>query len=417
MGGFGETHGMRRAHRRSPVTVRHLSVACAFAFALSVPATAWAGRVAVFSDDFEAPNTPDTTTFTGTNGWTAGFAGDAWRSDLNGGVQPKTDLNPGNVLYGEGTAADNWLVNGDLGWGNQHVEVLYHSFDDDSVGVIARWQDPKNFYVCFVTRDGELTASGFIESTQSRAILQRVRDGVPEDLDRRTDFAVLVAGETHRVQIRAIGDKIQCLLDDQPGTGDNSPPDILLEGTDPAPIASGKAGIYAVDAQEVSPVSFFDDFKVWLADADGDGLTDDDEAILGLDPFASDSDGDGIGDKSEIEGAYGATDPLDPDTDGDGLLDGTEAFGPNQTDPTVADTDGGGAPDGEEDTNLNGVRDPGERSPTDPSDDDGIPTTPPPGGAQPASQIGGCSVATTGGSLAGFLVLLPLALVVRRRPG
>lgn len=403
---------------RIPVSVRHPLLLSALLLALSIPDAAWAGRVSVLFDDFEAPGTPDTTDFSGTNGWTAGFSGDAWRSDLNGGVQPKTDLNPGDTPYGEDTAADNYLVNGELTWVNQHVEVLYHSFDDDSVGVIARWQDPKNFYVCFVTRDGELTANGFIESTQSRAVLQRVRDGVPEDLDRRTDFAVLVAGETHRVQIRAIGDKIQCLLDDNPDNGDNTPPDILLEGADPNPIPSGKAGIYAVDAQEVSPESFFDDFRVWLNDADGDGLTDDDETLLGLDAFSSDTDGDGIGDRSEIEAAYGATDPLNPDTDGDGLLDGTEAFGPNQTDPTNPDTDGGGAPDGEEDTNLNGMRDAGERSPVDPSDDDGIPSTVPPGSAA-ANQIGGCSVVPLSGTSSpaflGFALLLPLAWLRRRR--
>jgi len=93
---------------------------------------------------------------------------------------------------------------------------------------------------------------------------------------------------------------------------------------------------------------------------------------------------------------------LDPDSDGDGLKDGTELgvtagelhedtrrgrglFVADQdpesrTDPLVADSDGGGALDGEEDLNLNGRLDPGERDPTLAMDDllrdsdaDGVP--------------------------------------------
>jgi Bacterial TSP3 repeat len=56
-------------------------------------------------------------------------------------------------------------------------------------------------------------------------------------------------------------------------------------------------------------------------DADGDGLTNDEEAEIG-------------------------SDPNDPDTDGDGLIDGEEVF--LGTDPTNSDTDGDGSSDLEE---------------------------------------------------------------------
>jgi hypothetical protein len=56
-------------------------------------------------------------------------------------------------------------------------------------------------------------------------------------------------------------------------------------------------------------------------DADGDGLSDADEADLGTDPDDDDSDDDGLSDGDEVDAG---TDPLDEDTDGDGYSDGYE---------------------------------------------------------------------------------------------
>jgi len=57
-------------------------------------------------------------------------------------------------------------------------------------------------------------------------------------------------------------------------------------------------------------------------DSDADGLPDELEKILGINPKKSDSDSDGLCDYEEIN-VYG-TDPLNPDTDGDGMSDGAE---------------------------------------------------------------------------------------------
>ncbi len=104
--------------------------------------------------------------------------------------------------------------------------------------------------------------------------------------------------------------------------------------------------------------------------------------------LAQDSDNDGLVDANEI--TLG-TNPNNHDTDGDGVFDGTEVglvipnnsaltdlslghFRPDanpatQTNPRIADTDGGGVSDGWEDRNKNGLVEPAEGNPNNPSDD------------------------------------------------
>jgi len=85
-------------------------------------------------------------------------------------------------------------------------------------------------------------------------------------------------------------------------------------------------------------------------DSDGDGIPDDQEVALGLNPndpvdAIEDSDQDGLTNAQEI--AIG-TEIFVADTDGDGILDGIEVAGSNGfvTNPLLADTDGDGIRDG-----------------------------------------------------------------------
>ncbi|EYF07081.1 DUF3344 domain-containing protein [Chondromyces apiculatus] len=128
----------------------------------------------------------------------------------------------------------------------------------------------------------------------------------------------------------------------------------------------------------------------YCVDTDGDGISDDEEEDLGLDPNDADSDDDGVIDGDEPaynedtdeDGLIGA---LDPDSDNDGIFDGTEMgldcanpatdpaamsctadgdMGATVTDPLNPDTDEGGVIDGNEDRDHDGVQDPDETDPT-----------------------------------------------------
>jgi uncharacterized protein (TIGR03382 family) len=148
--------------------------------------------------------------------------------------------------------------------------------------------------------------------------------------------------------------------------------EVLVHGTDPLDADTDDGGVD--DGQEVllngtDPLDPSDDVPTGPVDTDGDGLTDDEEAVLGTDPNDPDTDDDGLNDGEEVQ-THG-TDPLDPDTDGDGLDDGDELVGADgtpftgdETDPTDADTDNDGLNDGDEVT-VHGT------DPTDPDTDGG----------------------------------------------
>ncbi|MBL0038371.1 MAG: hypothetical protein IPP36_06900 [Nitrosomonadales bacterium] len=85
------------------------------------------------------------------------------------------------------------------------------------------------------------------------------------------------------------------------------------------------------------------------ADSDGDGITDEEEIRLGMNPnnpadALLDEDHDGL---TALEEYRRGTDPHNPDTDGDGIPDGDEVHGTLGfvTNPLLADTDGDGIRD------------------------------------------------------------------------
>jgi len=82
------------------------------------------------------------------------------------------------------------------------------------------------------------------------------------------------------------------------------------------------------------------DDAVALADTDGDGLSDMQEAAIGTSPTQADSNGDGLWDGAAV---LAGLDPLDADSDGDGISNVSEMLA--GTNPFAEDTDGDGVED------------------------------------------------------------------------
>ncbi|XXT19134.1 hypothetical protein WME94_53800 [Sorangium sp. So ce429] len=100
-------------------------------------------------------------------------------------------------------------------------------------------------------------------------------------------------------------------------------------------------------------------------DDDDDGLSDGAEEEIGTNPNDADSDDDGIFDGTEM-----GLDCSTPGTDAAAHQCIVDAdLGATTTNPLEPDTDRGGVSDGSEDTNRNGLLDPGETDPNNAADD------------------------------------------------
>ena len=142
------------------------------------------------------------------------------------------------------------------------------------------------------------------------------------------------------VEFEAGNDPLDASDDDSDGDGLTDAQESLL-GTDPLNPDTDGDGLtdgFEVNETGSDPLN---------PDTDGGGIPDGVEFEAGGNPLdEGDDDADGDGLSNEEEDALG-TDPLNPDTDGDGLTDGFEVT-ETGSDPLNPDTDGGGIPDGVE---------------------------------------------------------------------
>lgn len=158
-------------------------------------------------------------------------------------------------------------------------------------------------------------------------------------------------------------------LDDVASTAVTSPDENAEMAQLARDFAAFRAGSPAVDlpAPAEGEARFGIAAALDAADSDGDGLSDQHEALLGTDPLLPDSDGDSLSDYDEVAGVtVGATryrlNPLDGDSNNDGRPDSAECVAAPFSCP---DTDGDGVPDvADDDDDGDGVPDRYDLSPT-----------------------------------------------------
>ena len=167
-----------------------------------------------------------------------------------------------------------------------------------------------------------------------------------------------------------------------------------------------------------------DDADGSLADADGDGIDNETEEALGLDPDNADTDGDGVPDATELgrdTDGDGLDDALDDDDDGDGIPSIDEGSAdhdgdglPNSLDP---DSDGDGVDDIDEssaDVDCDGLS-----GWADPNDLDGpcadVVPSPTDDPKSPGIMCDGCQAGGGRMPLGSLFIVLSTVLVSRRR--
>ncbi|MFO0592911.1 MAG: choice-of-anchor L domain-containing protein [Polyangiaceae bacterium] len=242
--------------------------------------------------------------------------------------------------------------------------------------------------------DGDSDDDGVLDGLEVNPNLDTDGDGLINLLDPDSDNDGLFDG-TELGKNCALGDtdlsKGTCIADADGGATKTNPTKADTDGGGKSDGSEDANHDGAIDAGETDPTVGHGADDVNVIDTDQDGLSDAEEIFIGSDPFDDDSDDDGVKDGDEINPSVdtdgdGLTNANDPDSDGDGIYDGTEMGlgclvngavhcvpdgdgGATQTSTLLPDSDGGGVKDGAEDKNHNGIVDPGETDPNDPTDD------------------------------------------------
>ena len=240
---------------------------------------------------------PEGETLDGIDGWRSGYSDDEWygyAGERQRYALPLTDENGGS--WGGGGPIDNWLINEDASVGDGLLVSSVYSEDDDSIGLVLRWQDAENYLLFLMTGSGRSDGSGPVADGVFAALVE-IRDGQATVLDEVSD-----SYDRYALQAFAVGandDQVFALLWPETDTDDDPIIELYADGVDDLGIGLG--GFYAYDAGYEGGGGgttnvFFGGVAMAAYDDDGDGVIDDEDNCEQVpNEDQADADGDGIG--------------------------------------------------------------------------------------------------------------------------
>ena len=239
----------------------------------------------------------------GFRGWETGYADDPWYAYGNEGLalSMTDDYTDADQAYGEGSAADNWLLQTtETEIAQGVVRAVWGSQDNDAVGVVSNHNGSDSFYLLVYTSDS--TPPPVERVTEPYLLLYRVEKGQGELLKRA--YADGVGEDNNQLSLEVDDGIITANLNG----------DTFFAAEDPDPLGPGLSGMYAFDAGEESSgqrtYCWFRSIEVSFVDEDDDGVPDDtDNCEEVANPGQADWNDNGVGD------ACGDPPPDDDDTD------------------------------------------------------------------------------------------------------
>ncbi len=272
---------------------------------LLVAQLALAADITALDEDFDAYSS---SSFSGTTAWVSSYSTDTWSAQYYGGVWAKTDDTGGT--WGSGGAINNHLVYTGDSWDDFTFDATLYQGDDDTIGLVFRFQDNSNFYLLLFPggADYPSVGTGGTSTSGSGTRLYSVVGG----------SATLVASSTTSltrlytidVEIVASGSDIDVYVDNN-RNGVFATSEHLIDTTSTT-LTTGEVGLYCYNNGNTNGGCYFDDVLVTLPDADSDTVADyEDNCPAVSNVSQADLDGDDVGDA------------CDTDADGDGYVAGS----------------------------------------------------------------------------------------------
>ncbi len=245
-------------------------------------------RAAVLLSESFNLNTSD---FAGNSSFSNKYCKDSWTTALNGGVIAKTDdgcscaatgqsacdyavyTARGNTCY-KSEPVDNLLVAGQASWTDYELTVRLRNEDDDTLGVVFRYQNTANYYAVWLSRDVGPGVGAACDGSfpGARLVKFSAKTGAGKGVLLAASQTTYKVGKVHLLRVRVKGPSIVVHFDANSDGVIDEVSELLFDTAD-GTHANGAIGLYAYQNGAAAGTNcakggcWFDDLKVTTVDA------------------------------------------------------------------------------------------------------------------------------------------------------